>query len=93
MATKDSTPAILAYMIIGGFFGIAFAQLVALMGWPEVAAPGLARSLLASARAACASAPGFRLIGCAGAGGQPRRRVQDGVKACGKHAARGCQPQ
>jgi hypothetical protein len=38
MATKDSTPANLAYMIIGGFFAIAFAQLVALMGWPEVAA-------------------------------------------------------
>lgn len=38
VAVKDSTPARLAYMIIGGFFGIALAQLVALMGWPEVAA-------------------------------------------------------
>lgn len=38
MAVKDVTPARLAYMIIGGFFGIAIAQLVALMGWPNVAA-------------------------------------------------------
>lgn len=38
VAVKDSTPARLAYMIIGGFFGIALAQLIALMGWPEVAA-------------------------------------------------------
>jgi hypothetical protein len=38
VAVKDGTPARLAYMIIGGFFGIALAQLVALMGWPDVAA-------------------------------------------------------
>lgn len=38
MSIKDSTPARLAYMIIGGFFGIAIAQLVALMGWPDEAA-------------------------------------------------------
>jgi hypothetical protein len=38
VAVKDSTPARLAYLIIGGFFGIALAQLVALMGWPDVAA-------------------------------------------------------
>ena len=36
--TKDRTPAHLAYMIIGGFFGVATAQLVALMGWPDIAA-------------------------------------------------------
>lgn len=36
--TKDRTPAHLAYMIISGFFGVALAQLVALMGWPEIAA-------------------------------------------------------
>ncbi|MCZ3230204.1 hypothetical protein NYZ41_19445, partial [Acinetobacter baumannii] len=35
---KDRTPAHLAYMIIGGFFGVATTQLVALMGWPDVAA-------------------------------------------------------
>ncbi|MBA9844289.1 MAG: hypothetical protein QM625_02025 [Ralstonia sp.] len=35
---KDRTPAHLAYMILGGFFGIAATQLVALMGWPEEAA-------------------------------------------------------
>jgi hypothetical protein len=38
VAVKDRTPAHLAYMIIGGFFGVAMAQLVALMGWPDVAA-------------------------------------------------------
>lgn len=38
IAVKDPTPARLAYLIISGFFGIAIAQLVALMGWPEVAA-------------------------------------------------------
>jgi hypothetical protein len=38
MDVKDRTPAHLAYMIIGGFFAVAIAQLVALMGWPEVAA-------------------------------------------------------
>lgn len=38
MSVKDSTPARLAYMIIGGFFGVAIAQLVALMGWPDEAA-------------------------------------------------------
>lgn len=37
IAVKDRTPAHLAYMIIGGFFGVATAQLVALMGWPDVA--------------------------------------------------------
>jgi hypothetical protein len=35
---KDRTPAHLAYMVIGGFFSISLAQLVALMGWPEVTA-------------------------------------------------------
>lgn len=38
VAVKDRTPAHLAYLIITGFFGVAMAQLVALMGWPEVAA-------------------------------------------------------
>lgn len=38
IATGDRTPAHLAYLIIGGFFGVALAQLVALMGWPDVAA-------------------------------------------------------
>lgn len=35
---RDNTPATLAYMIIGGFFVLATAQLVAIMGWPEVVA-------------------------------------------------------
>lgn len=35
---KDRTPAHLAYMIIGGFFCVATSQLVALMGWPDIAA-------------------------------------------------------
>jgi hypothetical protein len=38
VAVKDKTPARLAYMIIGGFFAVAGAQLIALMGWPDVAA-------------------------------------------------------
>lgn len=38
VAVRDRTPAHLAYMIIGGFFAIAMAQLVALMGWPDAAA-------------------------------------------------------
>jgi hypothetical protein len=38
IVVKDRTPAHLAYMIIGGFFGVATAQLVALMGWPDIAA-------------------------------------------------------
>lgn len=38
MAVKDNTPAVLAYMIIGGFFALASAQLVAIMGYPEVVA-------------------------------------------------------
>lgn len=37
-AVKDRTPAHLAYMIIGGFFVVACAQLVALMGWGDLAA-------------------------------------------------------
>jgi hypothetical protein len=32
---KDRTPAHLAYMIIGGFFAFAIAQLVAMLGYPE----------------------------------------------------------
>lgn len=35
---KDKTPSHLAYTIIGGFFVISLAQLVALMGWPDFAA-------------------------------------------------------
>ena len=38
MALKDNTPAILAYMVIGGFFAISIAQLIALMGYGEIAA-------------------------------------------------------
>ena len=34
---KDRTPAHLAYTIIGGFFVISLAQLIALMGWPDFA--------------------------------------------------------
>lgn len=37
-AVRDNTPAVLAYMIIGGFFALASAQLVAIMGYPEVVA-------------------------------------------------------
>lgn len=32
---KDGTPATLAYIIIGGFFVVCIAQMVALMGWPD----------------------------------------------------------
>lgn len=35
---KDRTPAHLAYMIIGGFFVLAAAQLVAIMGYPDMVA-------------------------------------------------------
>jgi len=35
---KDSTPTKLAYMIIGGFFAVSVAQLVALMGYPDLVA-------------------------------------------------------
>ncbi len=35
---KDHTPAILAYMIIGGFFAVSIAQLVIIMGYPELVA-------------------------------------------------------
>jgi hypothetical protein len=38
MALKDSTPAHLAYMIIGGFFGLAVAQLVGIMMFPDYVA-------------------------------------------------------
>lgn len=38
MDVKDNTPAHLAYMIIGGFFAVSIAQLVALMGFGEIAA-------------------------------------------------------
>ena len=37
VAVKDKTPAHLAYTIIGGFFVISLAQLIALMGWPDFA--------------------------------------------------------
>lgn len=35
IATKDGTPAKLAYMMIGGFFVVSIVQLVALMGFAE----------------------------------------------------------
>lgn len=35
---KDKTPAILAYMIIGGFFAVSVAQLVIIMGYPDLVA-------------------------------------------------------
>lgn len=38
MAVRDSTPQTLAYIIIGGFFVVSIAQLVALMGYPELVA-------------------------------------------------------
>lgn len=37
-AVKDRTPANLAYMIIGGFFVLATAQLIAIMGYPDLVA-------------------------------------------------------
>lgn len=33
---KDRTPAILAYTLIGGFIGISAAQLIAIMGYPDL---------------------------------------------------------
>lgn len=38
IAVKDHTPAILAYTIIGGFFVVSIAQLVAVMGYPDLVA-------------------------------------------------------
>ena len=38
MELKDSTPAQLAWMVIGGFIVVSAAQLVAIMGWPDVVA-------------------------------------------------------
>lgn len=38
MVVRDRTPAHLAYMIIGGFFVVSVAQLVALMGYADIAA-------------------------------------------------------
>ena len=38
IAVKDQTPARLAYMVIGGFFGVSIAQLIALMFFPDYAA-------------------------------------------------------
>lgn len=38
IVVRDSTPAKLAWTIIGGFIVVSAAQLVALMGWPEIAA-------------------------------------------------------
>lgn len=38
MAIKDNTPANLAYMIISGFFVLAAAELVAIMGYPDLVA-------------------------------------------------------
>ncbi len=38
MAVKDDTPAILAYTIIGGFLLVSAAQLIAMMGWPDLVA-------------------------------------------------------
>lgn len=35
MELKDKIPAHLAYMVIGGFFVVALAQLIAFIGWPE----------------------------------------------------------
>jgi hypothetical protein len=38
ISIKDPTVARLAYTVIGGFLAISLAQLVCLMGWPELAA-------------------------------------------------------
>lgn len=38
ISVKDRTPAHLAYMIIGGFFAVSIAQLIALMGFGDQAA-------------------------------------------------------
>jgi hypothetical protein len=38
IAVKDKTPSQLAWMIIGGFITVSAAQLIAIMGWPEVVA-------------------------------------------------------
>ncbi len=38
MEIKDGTPANLAYMMIGGFFVVSVAQLIALMGFAEIVA-------------------------------------------------------
>lgn len=38
IALKDQTPAHLAYMIIGGFFMLSVAQIITIMGWPELVA-------------------------------------------------------
>jgi hypothetical protein len=36
VAVRDSTPRQLAWMIIGGFIVVSCAQLIAIMGWPDV---------------------------------------------------------
>ena len=36
IAVKDHTPERLAYIMIGGFFAISLAQLISIMGWPDV---------------------------------------------------------
>jgi len=35
-AVKDKTPSRLAYTIIGGFLSVSMAQLIAIMGWPDL---------------------------------------------------------
>jgi hypothetical protein len=38
IAVKDATPAKLAWTIIGGFLAISIAQIISIMGWPELTA-------------------------------------------------------
>jgi hypothetical protein len=39
MAVRDNTPSILAFMVVGGFISVSFAQFVCLYVWPEIKFP------------------------------------------------------